>query len=89
MLKQLWERLSKAVKQFCEWFSEKLTVDQGTLVAMGTMVSGIAFMELIGPWFAAPFFFLGALLLGFPFSKGEEQETKYIQLTPEDYTAEA
>ena len=55
--------LNKAVaawNRFADWF----TVDKAQSVAATLAVSGIAFFELVSPWFALPFFVMAVVLTG-------------------------
>lgn len=87
-------KLKNALWGFFNWLSRALTPEQATFIGGLTLVSGWAFMELIGPWFAVPFFFLGSFLLVFDFhglvQPMEEFETevmrKTVVLNPEDYS---
>jgi hypothetical protein len=58
--------LDKAVaiwNRFADWFAD----DKAQLVAVTLMVSGIACIDLVSPWFALPFFAGAAILTGLIF----------------------
>ncbi len=44
----------------CEWFTE----EEAQVVAAAMVVSGVAFFELVSPWFALPFFVTAVMLSG-------------------------
>jgi hypothetical protein len=87
-------KIKEALWGFFNWLAEALTEEQATIIGVATLMSGWAFYEIIGPWFAVPFFFLGSFLLVFDFhglvKETEEFSTvvmeKTVVLNPEDYT---
>lgn len=86
-------KIETALWRFFKWLSRLLTPEQATFIGGLTLVSGWAFMELIGLWFSIPFFFLGSFLLVFDFhglvESTEELNTHVMKhtvvLDPKDY----